>query len=138
MKKFIDKKDDLLVTYILAKLFLDQKDRFYKNCENDLFESLNKLKMYTQRILLTHKLNEIHLNILSMTNSNNQNIIKKNNQIDAIEFSIYCFYCNLKIQSDKSHQFRSLNSNNNEAIGIVNIFFKFFISFRLIFVLIVL
>jgi hypothetical protein len=125
LKKFIDKKDDLLVTYILAKLFLDQKDKFYKNCEDALFESLNKLKMFTQRILLSHKLNEIHMSILSKTNSNNQNLIKKFNQIDTIEFSIYCFYCNLKIQSDKSDQFRSLNANNTESFGIVNLILIF-------------
>jgi len=85
--------------------------------------------MFTQRILLTHKLNEIHMTILSKTNSNNQTQIKKLNQFETIEFSIYCFYCNLKIQADKSDQFRSLNANNKEAASIVNFLKFFFIIF---------
>lgn len=76
--------------------------------------------MFSQRILLTHKLNEIHMTILSKINSNNQNQFKKVDQFEMIEFAIYCFYCNLKIQADKSDQFRSLNTNSKETVGVVN------------------
>ena len=67
LENYIDKTDDLLVTYFLAKFYIEHKERFYKACENDLFECLNRLKMFNQRIFLNKKLNEIHSCIIART-----------------------------------------------------------------------
>ena len=132
LSKYIDKTNDLLVTYILSKFFLDHKEIFFKTCENDLFDSLNKMKMFNQRIILNHKLNEIYAHISGKIGNSGQPIYKKYSHNEILEFVINCFYCNVKIQPDKADQFRTLFINNKEPNELVN-YFLFFYYFRLIF-----
>ena len=118
LQKYMDKSDDLLVTYFLAKFYVEHKEKFYKSCENELFECLNRLKMFNQRIFLNQKLNEIHSTIIAKTGNATQHQTKKH-QNEILEFVLNCFYCNIKIQADKADQFKCLMVSNKEPNELV-------------------
>lgn len=122
LEKYMDKSDDLLVTYFLAKFYIEHKEKFYKSCENELFECLNRLKMFNQRIFMNQKLNEIHSIIIAKTGNTNQHHTKKH-QIEGMDFVLNCFYCNIKIQADKADQFKCLMVSNKEPNELVSIYF---------------
>jgi len=119
LQKYLDKTDDLLVTYFLAKFYVDHQERFYRSCENELFECLNRLKMFNQRIFMNQKLNEIQSLIITKTGNINHVHNRKNNQNDIVEFVLNCFYCNIKIQADKADQFKCLMVSNKEPNELV-------------------
>lgn len=127
LENYINKSDDLLVTYILAKFFVEHSERFYKTCENDLFEVLNRLKMFNQRIFLNQKLNELYATLMSRALNTPLNKNRKNNQNEAVEFVLNCFYCNIKIQADKADQFKMYLTNHKEPNEMVSgiLFFIF-------------
>lgn len=120
LQNYTNKTDDLLVCYILSKFFVDAKDIFFTKCESDLFESLNRLMMFNERIHLTQKLNEItaHLRRASSIYLNSPGLEKKiniNNSNNFVELVLNCFYCNTKIYKDKIDQFRNMSMNNKES-----------------------
>ncbi len=120
IEKYMDKTDDLLVTYFFSKFYIDHNEIFYKKCENDLFECLNRFKMFNQRIFMNQKLNEIHSFIIAKISNTNHLHNKKHNQNDILEFVLNCFYCNIKIQADKADQFKCLMLTNKEPNELVN------------------
>jgi hypothetical protein len=119
LENYLNKTDDLLVSYILSNFFVDSKDIFYTKCESELFESLNKLMMFNERIHLTQKLNEItaHMSRPPMMSPSSPNQEKKINFTanNFVELVLNCFYCNAKIYKDKMEQFRNLFLNNKES-----------------------
>ena len=73
---------------------------------------MNQLKMFNERILLTQKLNEI----MSYIEKKDRKIINYS------EWVLSCFYCGVKIQSEKADQFRYMFVNNREHTECVFIF----------------
>lgn len=125
LENYLNSSDDLLVVVILSKFFVDGKDLFYKKCESELYETLNRLKMFTERIHLNQKLNEIfsHLNGSSKANNVSPLIDRKhlNSIPHSMEVVINCFYCNTKIYVEKQEQFRYTFNNNKEGNEYVSI-----------------
>jgi hypothetical protein len=105
IKNYLNKSDDLLVSVILSKFFLEG-DRFSKACESDLYETLNRLKMFNERILLSQKLNEITSHMEKKATSDKK---------PQFEWILSCFYCGIKIHSDKADQFKYMFLNNKDG-----------------------
>lgn len=123
LQNYLDISDDLLVCVILTKFFVDSKDNFYSKCEGELFDTLNRMKMFNERIHFNQKLNEIVLHMEKGFKMIAQD--KKSGQPASIytsaEFILNCFYCNAKISADKADQFRNLPVHNKEGNEIVKI-----------------
>jgi hypothetical protein len=116
IQNYINKTDDLLVSAILSKFFIDSKNKFHNQLENELDEALNKMKMFNERIQLNQKLNEIvshfQKGLKSFTHTDKKTgLILQNN----LELILNCFYCNAKIHADKADQFRNLFANNRDG-----------------------
>lgn len=142
IQNYINKTDDLLVSVILSKFFVDSKNKFYIQLENELNEALNRMKMFNERIMLNQKLNEIisHLqkgigsvigHTLTGLKSSTVNTDKKPGLIPQIinqnnlDLILNCFYCNAKIHMDKVDQFRNFFSNNRDGNEYVRKFLIF-------------
>ncbi len=131
LQNYINKTDDLLVSYILSKFFVDSKEIFFNKCESELFDSLNRMMMFNDRINLTQKMNEIllHMTRSPTINLNSPTFEKKINYANLsgnnfVELVVNCFYCNTKIYKDKIEQFRNIFLNNKDSSEYVcSIFF---------------
>lgn len=119
LQKYLDYSDDLLVAVILSKFFVNSKENFHSKCENELYDSLNRMKMFNERIHLSQKLNEI-VSHMEKGFKHPQAGEKKSSIIgtstfNSAEFILNCFYCNAKISPDRADQFRNLFMNNKEG-----------------------
>jgi hypothetical protein len=112
LRNYLNKTDDLLVSVILSRFLLDG-DKFSKSIESDLYETLNRLKMFNERILLNQKLNEISAHLEKKPSSDKKST--------SFEWVLSCFYCGIKIHSEKADQFKYMFLNNKDG----NEFVKF-------------
>ncbi len=120
LQNYLNKTDDLLVTNILVKFFVNSKENFYTRCEDDLFEILNRMKMFNERIHFNHKLNEIYSHFeKGFKDSSGLGEKKSGNLSQWTEMILSCFYCNAKIHSDKADNFRNLFLNSKDKSQIV-------------------
>jgi hypothetical protein len=115
LQNYLNNSDDLLVTLILSKFFIDHNHIFVKKCETELFETLNRMRMFTERIHLNQKLNEIISHISSINIRNISGDKKHLMSHNMTEWVINCFYCNIKIHAEKTDQFRYLMMNNKDG-----------------------
>lgn len=100
LDNFLDKTDDILICYILKMIFCNRFPKNIQKLELELFDCLNKLKKWNERILLCQKVNEL----------SNTTLIPKFN----VEYILTCFFCGMKMQ-EKNEQLRSiLYMNNNK------------------------
>jgi hypothetical protein len=111
LQNYLNATDDLLVSVILSKFFIDPKENFYSRCETELFDTLNRMKMFNERLHLNQKLNEIVLHMeKGYKVSDNKGLLPT-----SAEFILNCFYCNAKISSDRAEQLRNTSANYKEG-----------------------
>jgi hypothetical protein len=123
LQNYLNKTDDLLVTNILVKFFVNPSENFYTKCENDLFEILNKMKMFNERIHFNQKLNEIYSHLEKGVKEGTGAVEKKSGNLSQwTEMILNCFYCNSKIHSDRADNFRNLFMNSKDKTQLVSIF----------------
>jgi hypothetical protein len=115
LQSYLDKTDNILVPVILSKFFVDQNESFYTQVEDTLNETLNRMKMFNERIFLNQKLNEIvsHLEKGFRIHGDKKSSTILNNH-NSTEMILSCFYCNAKIHAERADQFKNLFVNNKE------------------------
>jgi hypothetical protein len=111
VKNYLNKTDDLLVSVILSKFFLEN-EKFSRSIESDLYETLNRLNMFNERILLNQKLNEISSHLDKKISSDKKH---------QFEWILYCVFCSTKIHADKADQFKYMFLNNKDGNEFVKI-----------------
>jgi hypothetical protein len=99
LDNFLDKTDDILICYILKMIFCNKFPKAIYKVELELFDSLNRLKKWNERIILSQKVREL----------SNVTIVQKPN----LEYILTCFFCGMKIQ-EKNEQLRSILFMNNK------------------------
>ena len=101
LDNFLDKKDDILICYILKMIFCNKfKESIYK-VELELSECLNSLKKWNERIILIQKVKDL---------SNNSSTSLK---LNSAEYVLTCFFCGMKMQ-EKNEQLRNILFMNNK------------------------
>lgn len=96
LQNYIDQTDDIFTTYFITRFFNDdttQPIQLYKIVEESFIESLNKLKLFTERLLT----NQIIDSLIDKIESGRHNHINSQS-----EKEYYCYFCDGKIVIDKN------------------------------------
>ena len=104
LDNFVDNTDDIFICYIFKMMFCNKFPKNIGKVELELFDCLNRLKKWNERIILEQKVSEI---------ANTQIIPRLN-----VEYILTCFFCGMKIQ-EKNELLKSIlfmNSKNSQYV----------------------